>query len=623
MKITPDMQPIQDGLRTPLRIALFYGHVASNIGDLAINVGTLQLIADRFPGAVVDVVLLDAANSPHLAFSTSSFDSPLPVALHHLTANPLRGFDYLADPALFLRDCGLDVMPDVILLAAGEHLFDYGNGENAKSLFWRVLPAYVGASLGLRVVQMPATFGPFETVASRDLMAAFLGVCTAWSVRDAASGRYLAGLYPQMKPALNLDPAFMIDSPLKDIEAKARSAPVTAIAMRSDGWGIRLDREKRSEMTADFRADGHASSRAYQITETVLRGLLLTAKAEVVIFVQTVADKLLAQRLMALATDLGAEKRVSMVTPKNVGDYLAQLAHADRVITSRFHAVILAMVKGTPAFGLYFTDHGHKMPGLFDMLGLPAFCTNGSEGDTGDLAREILASLRQGRAKTKGAVGRLEKLRNQTGAWFEAALSNGHAGTVPAPEGLCGSLTELALLLASPAIRTENKTPTPSPLDSAGAAALLAGAKAARVILFTSDGPGVDLAASLPGKLVFVTLPDLAQARARRAEFAARPRASGVVVHHCAGSGPDLWAQPWFRIPDLVVMDDLSSMQEVPLNIQGLGMALQSGARIEILAGPGALVQLGPLVARHSPTQHKSGSLTGLHFAGSALPPAF
>jgi polysaccharide pyruvyl transferase WcaK-like protein len=40
-------------------VALFYGHVARNIGDLAINKGTLNLVRSVFPEARLRVVLLD------------------------------------------------------------------------------------------------------------------------------------------------------------------------------------------------------------------------------------------------------------------------------------------------------------------------------------------------------------------------------------------------------------------------------------------------------------------------------------------------------------------------------------------------------------------------------------
>lgn len=45
-------------------VALFYGHVARNIGDLAINLGTLNLVRSVFPDARLRVVLLDVENSP-------------------------------------------------------------------------------------------------------------------------------------------------------------------------------------------------------------------------------------------------------------------------------------------------------------------------------------------------------------------------------------------------------------------------------------------------------------------------------------------------------------------------------------------------------------------------------
>ena len=150
------------------RTMLFYWHVASNWGDLAINAGALELLRR----AEVDI---DASTAVLLAPSDhfrrqSGFTLKGMKQLIVPTDGRARGgrdevellIDYVAHPHRFAEDVGMaDV--DLVVLNAGEHLFESATGENLIDLVWRILPALAAQSLKKPVVLLPSTVGPLRT----------------------------------------------------------------------------------------------------------------------------------------------------------------------------------------------------------------------------------------------------------------------------------------------------------------------------------------------------------------------------------------------------------------------------------------------------------------------------
>ena len=131
-------------MQPPMKIGVVYGHAASNIGDLAINRGQVELLRKAFPEARIQVVFLNVEKNEYLDAARSSLNESVLVKLSHFRSHSRNALRYIADPAAFLVDCDLaDV--DLVVLSAGEHLFFYKHGENLKSFFWRTLPAAFAA----------------------------------------------------------------------------------------------------------------------------------------------------------------------------------------------------------------------------------------------------------------------------------------------------------------------------------------------------------------------------------------------------------------------------------------------------------------------------------------------
>lgn len=404
----------------PKKIALLYGHVASNIGDLAINSGTVNLLRSACPGVNIDVVLIEADASEFLGAAKSSFDDQGDIRFTYLKTHGEKAPLYLRSPETFFAEAGVSDA-DVVLLSAGEHFFAYQHEENAKSLFWRTFPAYAAKLAGKKCIQLPCTLGPFETDRSSALLSSLLGLTDALAVRDARSLQLLKTRYATEKPLL-LDPAFFLHSPVAAQQAQKKHG-ATALVMRSEGWGIRLSNASRKEQTERFKASGYEASKAFTFSLEFASRLLNTTDEVLRIFVQTTADQELADELGRRLPEFLESGRLTIERPYSVQDYLSRLAVVDRVVSNRFHALILGMVVGRQTHGLYFDVHGHKIPGLFNLIESPGRCHNLSNTEPRTAATAVLDEVaRETEAQQKSVQKRVEKLRQGTVAWLNDAL---------------------------------------------------------------------------------------------------------------------------------------------------------------------------------------------------------
>lgn len=367
------------------KIAVFFGHVASNIGDLAINVGELSLIQSTFPGAQVVFVALhikeglrfDKAKAEVAAIGDAEW-TIFRTSFRHIV-------DYQASPGKFLQDCGVEDA-DLVLLASGEHLFSYEAQPNLRSLYWRTLPAFSAKSLGKPCVMLPSTFGPFESEAYKKWMAHFLSLLDGVAVRDERSLAYLRDEF-HCDPALLPDPAFFLTPEVKHKREEGQDIQVLGLAMRAEDWGIRLAESKKK--AGDIEESGAAHQAASFSISLIQAFFAAKPNGEVRVFVQTEADRALAEEVRK---NLGLSS-ISVVEPSGISDYLKQLACVDALVASRFHAIILGLKVGLPVRGVYFPVHGHKMPGLFSWLGIESACYQiGQESDLAShVARDILS----------------------------------------------------------------------------------------------------------------------------------------------------------------------------------------------------------------------------------------
>ena len=136
-----------------MKITLFYAHTASNIGDIAINNGTSNLLRTIYPDSILEVVFIDAEQSQYLEMSKSSLDDKGHIRFSLFKTNGKNAARYLYSPKKFFEAAGgLD--SDVVLLASGEHLFAYQEEENTKVF---LCPSIRCKFLGKKCIQLLCT----------------------------------------------------------------------------------------------------------------------------------------------------------------------------------------------------------------------------------------------------------------------------------------------------------------------------------------------------------------------------------------------------------------------------------------------------------------------------------
>ena len=406
----------------PQKITLFYGHVASNLGDLAINQGQAQLLQAAFPEASLQVVFMDAEKSEFLQSAKSSFGNAGSPFFSYFNANYEKALVYHARPERLLHDCHAEDS-DLIVLASSEHLFAYSRPENIKSIFWRTLPALAAKADNKPCVMLPSTFGPFEDPKSSELISSFLTLVDRFAAREAYSARSLQTRFKLDCGPVLLDPAFFIDpTHLRQTDGSVSDGvgpKVLGLSMRSEGWGVRLSKEQRERLNESFKANSFKNSVAFQFSVALSKQFLENDReASVRLFVQTVADEELADHIVRSLSESGFGERIRLIKPISVQDYLAHLAYVDYVAASRFHAIILSLLLNKPVFGVFFETHGHKMPGLFDFLGIASECVDLSVISPDAGVQSALRSIAQKENLWPGVQGQIADHKKQTISWI-------------------------------------------------------------------------------------------------------------------------------------------------------------------------------------------------------------
>lgn len=394
------------------KVAIFYGHVASNIGDLAINSGELLAIRSVFPKAAVKFIALHVSEGPKFEQAKAEI-SAIGEADWFVYRTSFRHIiDYQTDPNRFLVDCGVDDY-DLILLASGEHLFSYNEQHNSRSLYWRTLPAFAAKSSGKPCLMFPSTFGPFETSISKAWMSHYLTLIGNVAVREADSRAYLTNEF-NVDTSLLPDPAFFLQ-PQINKSFSCTAIDTLGIAMRAEDWGIRVPDDKRNDATK--QKTSVAPVAASFTTELIRIFLAERPNAQVKIFVQTEADRGLAE---LVCEQISLSQKVTVVEPTSIADYFSVLAGVDALVASRFHAIIMGLKVGLPVRGVYFSAHGHKMPGLFSLLDIPDACAEISD-DPKLIADKTIRSLLADQIDWQKVALRIEEGKKDFCNWLKKA----------------------------------------------------------------------------------------------------------------------------------------------------------------------------------------------------------
>ena len=93
-------------------------------------------------------------------------------------------------------------------------------------------------------------------------------------------------------------------------------------------------------------------------------------------------------------------------------------------MTSRFHSVILASSQAVPTVGVYSETHGHKMPGLFELLKFPDCAVRLDDRSISAVRDEVDAALSTVRGSIDEIHNRIRANRTLVRRWFAEAIAS-------------------------------------------------------------------------------------------------------------------------------------------------------------------------------------------------------
>ena len=442
-----------------MRIGIVYGYVSSNLGDLAINQGVAGLIRRLAPDAEVHVVFRNP-NEDSLGAAKAAFEEIERLSFGVLRTKDTRGSDvsgdyveleraadYVLHPDRFITDAGLSGC-DVVLYNSGEHIFAYEGSDNHVDLVWRVLPALAAKAAGMRFVTLPATVGPFEAPAIEGMLRAFFTLNDAIAVRDARSTHFAAKFLNGSSPPVLLDPTFFASVPQA---SDYNDNGTLGLVMRLENFGLRVGKKRSSVTLANYKERGFGESRAFRFAVAAGRSFLDKAGGRINLFIQNPSDSDLTTAIAHALAEQGYSNRLRVIQPASVSEYQEELGRASFIVASRFHACILGLLSGIAVMGVHFDEHGHKMPGLFDLLEVPDYCRNLSRTSPESLAASVVPLfLERGHAFAEMA-GRLQSRQHDTQEWFQAGLRASEARS-PVQRDIAG--LSLAYITGIEAIRS-------------------------------------------------------------------------------------------------------------------------------------------------------------------------
>jgi len=418
-----------------MKIGIVYGHISRNLGDLAINYGTAELIKKIAPDADLHVVFgnqlredFDLASSGFggLNFTTAAINFPYFQDIQKEESYPAfdHAINYTLDPASFIRDAGIGNC-NLILYNSGEHLFTYENGNSNPALIWQCLPALAAKSAGMSFITLPSTIGPVETAGGKQLLKTFFKLNDAIAVREPVSADFASPLLDNCNLPVLLDPAFFIPVPR---QVNNINSLTLGMIMRLENFGLRVGTNNSKEYLKACNNTQFRNSLAFKFAVDTARSFFNKyMNSRINFFVQNTADLDLSRAIILFLNEHGFEDRINLIQPLSVSEYIAELSKVNFIISSRFHGCILGLISGKQVIGVHFEEHGHKMPGLFKMLNIPDFCISPSNTNMDKIISSAIQLLNIDNKSSINVKAQITSMQNATLIWLKQSFGLNHA----------------------------------------------------------------------------------------------------------------------------------------------------------------------------------------------------
>ena len=261
-----------------MKVALLYGHLASNLGDLAVTSGAISLMAPVVglenirlivpPLSDVATGAVKALEAIHGTLDLRIVEDALVGAVKGREPENVAALDVFGDlitqPTEVLKRNGLEDV-DVLVFNSGEHLFAGGSLREGYALAGRLMPLIAGAAVGRKVICLPSTLGPFEDPVSTALARLFIKQSSAVALREAASRHHLEKIgldADELGIQTLLDPGFFIEVP-RTAATSPGDPELVSVVVQLDQFGMRIGGRKSSEAVRAFRCDGFRQSSAF------------------------------------------------------------------------------------------------------------------------------------------------------------------------------------------------------------------------------------------------------------------------------------------------------------------------------------------------------------------------
>jgi polysaccharide pyruvyl transferase WcaK-like protein len=420
----------------PQQIGLFGCPLdTGNSGVSALGLSTILGISEALPQAEVTVFdygpgirqkqLQIGERGIELRFARCAYSRRFyqPSNLQQMRVAARLGLRRL-QPMLRLLD-GLDLILDI---SAGDSFSDlYGD--------WRFqsvsAPKLLALDLGIPLVLLPQTYGPFEGTAAKELAARILSNANSVWARDARSLEVARSTArPDTDPQrfhLGVDVAFGLparqpdDPGLIDAIEAFRSRFATIVGLNVSGllYNEPGEDQRRYGMRAPYRdIIGGIMDRLVSLDGV---GILLVPHVTTPGQETRDCDATASSRIRSTLPP--AQRERFLFAPDSLGAMQAKwvISHTDWFCGTRMHACIAAISQGIPTAAIAYSD---KTRGVFESAGVGESVVDPRKIEGTEVVDRVLENFRERASVSESLAASLPRVRSQLQQQFEAMTAN-------------------------------------------------------------------------------------------------------------------------------------------------------------------------------------------------------
>jgi polysaccharide pyruvyl transferase WcaK-like protein len=340
-------------------IGVLNGYSSHNVGDWVLMDRAAVLVQRLNPGARVEGWAMDP----------ESFAGRLPLAhIHPSPVQPTRLLRSLAETAMAILTRGRVGPASLRRLAQLDEAWSVGGGffqyrglrETCTISAVHVSQWVLCRLMGVRLIMLPQSVGPFESRAQRRLARRALSWFDVLLVREHISERYLIDTFPELRDRIRLVPdlAFLLDSDRRS-GSPTNNEKVKRVGIVVRQWWFPGSADPRVQYETYLRKVAEVVDRlesAGHVVDLIVHSTGPTARGDDAVAVDGLLGLLGRRVKVVRAADMGSLQEI-----------LDLYRGYDAMLATRLHAALMALAVGTPAF---VVNYEWKSRGIFHALDL-------------------------------------------------------------------------------------------------------------------------------------------------------------------------------------------------------------------------------------------------------------